>query len=152
METIKLLAEVFLNTAIESESPFAKRKRCQSSCYVLRAEAVKEEGHYCFHSSLAAKKWTRLLLSWAIFSQIIPASISPLWWHFEGHWSCKTSSALYDSHDASGDALIEPVSSTLALSYSFLWTMCRLLPGRTVSDSCLKLVQTQVASKIKIKN
>lgn len=55
METIKLLAEVFLNTAIESESPFAKRKRCQSGCYVLRAEAVKEKGHYCFHSSLAAK-------------------------------------------------------------------------------------------------
>lgn len=128
---MKLLAEVFLNAAIESVSPFAKRKRCQSS------GGGKGKGPLLFPLVISGEKWTRLLLSRAIFSQIIPASISPLWWHFEGQWSSKTSSALYDSHGASGDTLTEPVPSAPALSYSFLWTVCRLLPGRTETDSCM---------------
>lgn len=69
---------------------------------------------------ISGKKWTRSLLSRATFSQINPASISPLWWHSEGQWGNKISLALYDSHSASGETLTEPVSRTLALSYTFM--------------------------------
>lgn len=131
---------------IRKEEEMPERLLCPPS------RGGKGKGPLLFPLVISGEKWTRLLLSRAIFSQIIPASISPLGWHFEGQWSSKTSSALYDSHGASGDTLTEPVSSTPALSYSFLWTMCRLLPGRTETDSCMfKTYANPSCLKIKIK-
>lgn len=95
----------------------------------------KAKGRLLFPLVISGKKWTRLLLSRAIFSQINPASISPVWWHFEGQWSNKISLALYDSHTASGETLTEPVSRTPALSYS--WNMCWLLLSNSEIYSCM---------------